>query len=133
MTQPIPIPCVPVSWGELIDKITILEIKLARLRATDALANARTEHDALAAALTPLGAFPAELERLRADLVTVNTRLWDIEDAIREHEARSDFGAGFIALARSVYRENDMRGQLKREISTLLGSAIVEEKQYAAY
>lgn len=133
MTQPIPIPCVPVSWGELIDKITILEIKLARLRATDALANARTEHDALAAALAPLGAFPAELERLRADLVTVNTRLWDIEDAIREHEARRDFGAGFIALARSVYRENDMRGQLKREISTLLGSAIVEEKQYAAY
>lgn len=133
MTQPIPIPCVPVSWGELIDKITILEIKLARLRATDALANARTEHDALAAALTPLGAFPAELERLRADLVTVNTRLWDIEDAIREHEARNDFGAGFITLARSVYQENDLRGRLKREINTLLGSAIVEEKQYAAY
>jgi hypothetical protein len=133
MTQPIPIPCVPVSWGELIDKIAILEIKLTRLRATDALANARAEYDALVAALAPLGAFPAELERLRAELATVNTRLWDIEDAIREHEARGDFGAGFIALARSVYRENDLRGRLKREINTLLGSAIVEEKQYAAY
>jgi hypothetical protein len=133
MTQPIPVPCVPVSWGELIDKIAILEIKLARLRAPDALANARAEHDALAAALVPLGAFPAELERLRGELVTVNTRLWDIEDAIREHEARGDFGSGFIALARSVYRENDTRGQLKREINLLLGSAIIEEKQYAAY
>jgi hypothetical protein len=133
MTQPIPVPCVPVSWGELIDKIIILEIKLARLRATGALANARAEHDALTAALAPLGVFPAELERLRDELVTVNARLWDIEDAIREHEAQGDFGAGFIALARSVYRENDMRGRLKREINTLLGSAIVEEKQYTAY
>ena len=123
-------PTIPVSWGELADKISILEIKCARMRAPAAVANAARELAALAAVLAPVvDGIAAEC----AALTLVNTRLWDIEDAIREKEAAQDFGAAFVALARSVYRENDERGRIKAAINRVLRSALVEEKQYSAY
>lgn len=125
-------PDAPVSWGELIDKITILEIKSARLSAPEALANVRRELAALEAAAAPL-AGDAELAGLRAELAQVNGVLWDIEDRIREKEAAKDFGVEFVELARSVYRTNDRRAALKREINGLTGSELVEEKSYADY
>jgi hypothetical protein len=128
-----PFPRVPISWGELVDKKTILEIKAERLRAPQAVANARQELALLKEVLRALGPAPADLGRLEADLRAVNRRLWDIEDAIRRKEAQRSFDAGFIDLARSVYRTNDERARLKREISALLGSGIVEEKQYDPY
>ena len=124
-------PIVPVSWGELLDKISILEIKRLRLRAPGAVANA----DAELAALRPVveGVAAVGLQELQNALAAVNQRLWTIEDRIREKEAAGDFGAEFVALARSVYRENDERGRIKRAINTLLGSGLVEEKQYSVY
>jgi hypothetical protein len=126
-------PMVPVSWGELIDKITILEIKRARLRDPNAVANAVRELAALSEAAAVLDPEPIDLAGARAALTAVNTALWDIEDAIREHEAKGDFGPDFVALARSVYQQNDERGRIKRAINVMLGSGFVEEKQYAAY
>ena len=132
-------PIVPVSWGELLDKVAILEIKRQRLRAPAALANTERELTALAPALAalvrePLGlGLGLGLAELRSALAAVNQRLWTIEDRIREKEAQGDFGEAFVALARSVYRENDERGRIKRAINTLLGSGLMEEKQYAAY
>lgn len=126
-------PIVPVSWGELLDKIAILEIKRSRLRAPSAVANAERELAALGPALTALEPAPEGLAELRSALAAVNQRLWTIEDQIREKDAKGDFGPGFVTLARSVYRENDERGRIKRAINTLLGSGLVEEKQYSAY
>ena len=126
-------PVVPVSWGELLDKIAILEIKRLRLRAPEAVANAARELAALSPALTALQPAPAGLAELRAALAAVNQRLWTIEDQIRDCDAKGEFGPGFVALARSVYRENDERGRIKRAINTLLGSELVEEKQYSRY
>jgi hypothetical protein len=124
-------PLVPVAWGELIDKIAILEIKVQRLRRPEARASAARQLAALQAACA--GAASPELDRLATALRRVNLRLWDIEDAIREKEARQDFGPDFVALARSVYRSNDERARLKREIDRLLGSDLTEEKQYTPY
>jgi hypothetical protein len=126
-------PIVPVSWGELLDKIAILEIKRLRLSAPQAVANAERELAALNPCLTMLEPNPAGLPELRTALATVNLRLWEIEDQIREKEAQGDFGEEFVALARSVYRENDERGRIKRTINTLLGSNLMEEKQYSPY
>jgi hypothetical protein len=126
-------PVVPVSWGELLDKATILQIKRARFSSAAALANAERELAALAPALRQLDPAPEGLAEARAALAAVNQRLWVIEDKIREKDAQNDFGAEFIALARSVYRENDERVRIKRAINTLLGSALMEEKQYSAY
>jgi len=122
-------PSIPVSWGELLDKIAILEIKSRHLHAPSARANAATELALLRQAAAPAGNVPELMAALRA----VNTRLWRIEDLIREHEAAGDFGAGFIALARAVYHENDERGRIKQALNQRLGSALVEEKQYSAY
>lgn len=126
-------PRVPVSWGELVDKISILEIKVERLRAPDAVANARRELALLLAVLAAGGALPDELGALRVALGAVNRRLWEIEDDIRAKEASQSFDAAFIALARAVYQTNDERSRIKRAINTLLGSGLVEEKQYVAY
>jgi hypothetical protein len=126
-------PVVPVSWGELLDKIAILEIRRSRLRAPNSVVNVERELAALAVALAALDPAPAGLAELRAALAAVNQRLWTIEDQIREKDAVGDFGPGFVALARSVYRENDERGRIKQAINGLLGSGIVEEKQYSAY
>ena len=126
-------PRVPVSWGELIDKISILEIKAERLRAPAALANAAHELALLRGVLAELAEAPPRLTALRGELAAVNRRLWDIEDAIRRKEASATFDAGFVELARTVYRSNDERSRIKRAINELLGSDIIEEKQYAGY
>ena len=123
-------PLVPVSWGELLDKIAILTIKATRLAALDSRGNVRHE---LALLRQAARAAPRNLPEHQASLLAVNTRLWHIEDRLRRHEATGDFGPAFIALARSVYRENDERGRIKRAINHLLGSTVVEEKQYPAY
>nr|WP_294513521.1 DUF6165 family protein [uncultured Rhodopila sp.] len=123
-------PLIPVSLGELLDKIAILEIKAERLRSPEAVANAGRE---LALLRTAAGAVPLEAAPLRAALLAVNLRLWRIEDEIRAKEAAGDFGPGFIALARSVYHENDERGRIKQALNRMLRSALVEEKQYSAY
>lgn len=121
-------PSVPVSWGELLDKITILAIKRRHLTRPDALANVVREHDLLTAIAAPVLAHVADEV---AELEAVNEGLWAIEDAIREEEAAQRFGPAFVALARSVYRENDRRAAIKRRINDALGSALVEEKSYA--
>ena len=126
-------PRVPISWGELFDKLAILEIKSERLTAEAALANVRTELNELMTVAASIVAGNARLAELRADLKRVNAALWEIEDEIRACEARKDFGERFVALARSVYVTNDERGRIKRDLNTLLGSALFEEKQYTAY
>jgi hypothetical protein len=124
---------VEVSAGELIDKITILELKLEHISDPAKLANVRLEHERLMTTfgeeLEACGALAALTQALKA----VNGELWQIEDDIRAKERAKLFDAEFIALARSVYRMNDRRAALKREINELLRSAIVEEKSYAAY
>ena len=126
-------PHVPVSWGELIDKITILEIKAARLTSATALQNVRNELAQLTEKTLPLGDMAQQVAPLKADLTRVNEALWEIEDKIRDKEAAKAFDAAFIELARSVYVTNDQRAALKRRINQLLASELIEEKGYAAY
>ena len=122
-------PVVPVSWGELIDKITILEIKQERIVAPAARANVMKELRLLSDAAAPVAARDG-VAALKAELRSVNERLWEIEDEIRAKEAKSDFSEGFVRLARSVYKQNDERAALKRELNRLLDSELVEEKSY---
>jgi hypothetical protein len=126
------IPHVPTSWGELIDKITILEIKVERLTAAQARANAARELGLLREIAGPVLA-GAETAALAARLKTLNESLWEIEDRIRDHERSATFDAAFIELARSVYRRNDERGAVKRELNLALGSELIEEKSYKPY
>ena len=124
---------VEIAPGELIDKITILEIKSERIADAGKVKNVRVELDVLAAARDAALAASAELTDLTAQLKQVNEALWEIEDAIRDCERGQDFGPSFIELARSVYHSNDRRAALKRQINELLGSKLIEEKSYAAY
>jgi Flp pilus assembly protein TadD len=121
----------PCSLGELIDKITILRIKAERIREEEKLANVRRELVLLERLAGKDGASGPSIDLLTDRLAAVNARLWDIEDAIRTCERKGDFGPRFIALARSVYGENDVRAALKRAINTLANSALIEEKSYA--
>lgn len=124
----------PVSYGELIDKISILEIKAERIADAAKVANVRRELDALLATWNAHPASRAQpIDDLWAGLRRVNGELWDIEDRIRDKEHAGTFDAGFIELARAVYFTNDERARLKRELNTRLGSALVEEKSYASY
>ncbi|MCY3931293.1 MAG: DUF6165 family protein [Acidobacteria bacterium] len=124
---------VEVSPGELIDKITILEIKTERIADPDKLANVHRELGSLTAARSEALPRSTELDELTAELRRINERLWEIEDDIRDCERKSDFGQRFIDLARAVYRTNDRRAAAKRQINELLGSELVEEKDYADY
>jgi len=128
-----PVPHVPVSWGEVIDKITILEIKLDQIKDPAARANVEAEERALhkicEAELPDLAVLPS----LRTKLKGINQVLWDIEDQIREKERRGEFDADFITLARTIYQTNDKRAAVKREINRVLGSELTEEKSYAPY
>lgn len=124
---------IPVAPGELVDKITILRIKVARIEDPGKRANAAVELRMLEKVQASDVPESRELARLEAGLGLVNEALWEIEDAIRDFERSQDFGAGFVKLARDVYHQNDRRAALKREINMLLGSAIVEEKSYARY
>jgi len=123
-------PMVPVSWGELLDKITILQIKQERIADAAKRANVTAELDALSAIA---GAAMAQAAALLAELKQVNEALWEIEDHIRDKERDGAFDARFIELARAVYVTNDRRAGLKRDINRQLGSALVEEKSYRPY
>ena len=124
---------VPIAPGELIDKITILEIKLERISAQTKLVNIKKELDVLTSAYNESIPISDKLKQLMNELKSVNEDLWDIEDEIRSCERIEDFGDSFIKLARSVYITNDKRMGIKRAINDLLGSEIVEEKSYVAY
>jgi len=124
---------VPVSPGELLDKITILRIKSRRMSDPDKLRNVRLELEALQDTWTRSAYAAADMEADVNALMTVNERLWVIEDDIRDKERAQSFDAEFIRLARAVYVENDERAAIKRRINLKLGSAIVEEKSYSAY
>ncbi|MDE1923189.1 MAG: hypothetical protein KGL92_15780 [Gammaproteobacteria bacterium] len=124
---------VPVSPGELIDKITILEIKALRIADAAKVANVRRELEALSGTWAASAYSAANIEADRAALRAVNERLWKIEDDIRDKERAGCFDAEFIRLARAVYFENDERAAIKRRINTSLGSALIEEKSYSDY
>ena len=124
---------VPVSPGEVIDKITILRIKSARITDAVKLANVRAELEILERTWRESAYGKHDIRADEAALQAVNERLWDIEDRIRDKERARSFDAGFIELARAVYIENDERAAIKKRINTAPGSTIVEEKSYAAY
>lgn len=124
---------VPVSFGELLDKITILEIKSERMADATKLANVRRELAALNATWAAHPASRQDIAALRAALKAVNERLWVIEDDIRLKEKAQAFDAEFVRLARAVYFENDERADLKKRINLALGSTYVEEKSYEDY
>lgn len=124
---------VPISPGELIDKITILRIKAARITDAGKRANVKLELELLERVWQECGLPITQVAADEAALQDVNTRLWDIEDRIRDEERAQRFGPEFIALARSVYVENDERAALKKRINLALGSRIVEEKSYQPY
>lgn len=123
-------PRILVSWGELIDKISILEIKRQRIVAKDAVANVEKELGLLRKIAEPvLGSM--EIAELKSRLGAINRELWNVEIFLRDKEAKGDFGAAFVDLARSVYKINDERMALKTKINLLLKSELVEEKSYA--
>ena len=124
---------VPISPGELLDKITILRIKSARLRDAAKLANVQRELSLLEQTRQRMLPVDPLLSADEAELERVNAALWDIEDRIREHEAQQRFDAGFIELARAVYICNDERAAIKHRINRNLNSAIIEEKSYQPY
>jgi len=124
---------VPVSFGELLDKIAILQIKSERMTDPAKVANVHNELAALERTWMAHPAASQDIARLRADLKAVNERLWVIEDDIRLKEKARAFDDEFIRLARSVYFENDTRARLKKEINLALGSSYVEEKSYEDY
>ena len=124
---------VPVSPGELLEKITILEIKSERMSDVAKLANVRLELSILNATWSASVPSDATIERIHADLKRINEALWEIEDDIRDKERAGEFDEGFIALARAVYVTNDQRAAAKKELNLHLGSDIVEEKSYADY
>ena len=124
---------IEIAPGELIDKITILEIKSIRIADAAKLRNVEHELASLKQSLEQEVTLSDSLNSLSDKLRKVNESLWEIEDKIRICELKQDFGLNFIDLARSVYRTNDLRAQLKRQINDLLGSTIVEEKEYVKY
>lgn len=124
---------IEVAPGEIIDKLTILEIKRERIGDEAKRKNVAHEWDVLTRDLDASVQKTAELDALRAKLKEINLKLWVIEDDIRDCERAKDFGAKFVELARAVYFTNDERAAVKRQINEMLGSAIMEEKSYAAY
>jgi hypothetical protein len=131
MTEPKAPPILaPISIGELIDKITILEIKAERMVDSDQLRNVGVELAMLRALASSAGLDTPEMAAYAQELKSINAALWSIEDEIRELEMHGDFGVRFIALARSVYQTNDRRARTKRQINAAFGSSLVEEKSY---
>jgi hypothetical protein len=121
---------IEVSNGEIIDKLTIIRIKMERIRDTAKLSNLKKEHDILAAASSSI---LGQDDPLYVSLYRVNSDLWEIEDRIREFERRKEFGKEFVAVAREVYRKNDLRSGIKREINLRTSSGLIEEKSYEKY
>ncbi len=124
---------VPISPGELLDKITILRIKSKRMSDAKKLANVRLELQQLEQTWSESGYSKIDIAADMQALQAVNEKLWVIEDDIRDKERTQTFDAGFVRLARAVYFENDERAAIKRRINLALGSALVEEKSYASY
>ena len=124
---------VPVSPGELLDKITILRIKSARIRDAGKLANVRTELEALEQIWNASPYAAVDVASDVSALLAVNERLWTIEDDIRDKERAQTFDGEFVRLARAVYVENDERAAIKRRLNVRLGSTLIEEKSYAEY
>lgn len=124
---------VEVSIGELLDKISILEIKMERINQEEKLQNVRRELNHLRQVRNESVPFNREVEDLFIMLKETNEALWEIEDEIRKCEREKDFGPKFIHLARSVYKQNDLRCHFKRELNDKLGSDLKEEKSYAEY
>ena len=124
---------VPVSPGALLDKITILRIKVARIQDAAKLANVKLELSLLEQIWRDSGAAAHDVALNERALENVNERLWDIEDRIRDKEARQTFDRDFIELARAVYICNDERAAIKKRINLQLGSRLVEEKSYKQY
>jgi hypothetical protein len=121
---------VPISPGELLDKLTILRLKAARIADAEKRANVARELATLEAIWRAEVPQRAELRGEEEALARVNAALWEVEDALREREAAGRFDGEFVALARSVYRHNDERAAIKRRVNLALGSALVEEKSY---
>ena len=126
-------PLIPISWGELFDKITILQIKLENLQEKNALKNVKLEHDQLFSIFNQFFLENTIANELINDLKLINQKLWNIEDLIRDKERNKIFDEKFIELARKVYFTNDERSRIKRNINETFGSEIVEEKSYADY
>jgi hypothetical protein len=124
---------VPVSYGELIDKITILEIKSERISDPEKLVNIRRELQLLEETWGASEAGQQDVEDARRRLKEINEKLWEIEDQIRLKEGSRSFDEAFIQLARDVYYTNDVRAEIKKEINLALGSELVEEKSYQDY
>jgi len=127
---------IEVSNGEIIDKYTILTIKLQEIKDEAKLANVKNEYDSLTPEIEAIYTATADqkaLEELHTDLLNVNKTLWNIEDHIRDCEREKNFGEDFVELARSVYYTNDDRADVKKQINVLTGSDLVEEKSYQEY
>jgi len=124
---------IPISPGELLDKITILQIKAERISDPAKVANVKTELDMLSEVWNKAVEVDAEISALTAELKSVNETLWEIEDDIRDEERNKQFGERFIELARAVYVTNDERANAKKKVNLHLHSAIVEEKSYQDY
>jgi len=130
MKKPFTTPLTPISWGELIDKITILEIKKSNIKLVSALININKELGYLENIVENCDGVTELIAELKQQLLDVNKRLWSVEDDIREKELNQEFDIVFIELARKVYLLNDERSKLKKSINQILKSEIVEEKSY---
>ena len=126
-------PFIPISWGELFDKITILQIKLENLKDKNALKNVKIEYEKLNSIFNEVIFENTIANQLIIDLKLINEKLWNIEDLIRDKERNKVFNKEFIELARKVYITNDKRSRIKRKINETFGSELVEEKSYADY
>lgn len=124
---------IPVSWGELFDKLTILQIKVQRMRDPAKINNVRKELTELEKVLHSAEPLAAAVIEVMDKLRVANSKLWDIEDEIRGCERAKRFDDEFVRLARAVYYTNDDRAALKKRINLLMGSELVEEKSYASY
>ncbi len=123
----------PVSYGEILDKITILEIKQKNITDAEKLKNVAHELNLLTRTWNDHVTASEKLSQLKQQLKEVNQSLWDIEDNIRIKESKKEFDDEFVQIARSVYYENDKRAAVKKEVNLLLGSELVEEKSYEDY
>lgn len=132
MSYPV-IPLLPVSWGEVFDKLTILKIKSKKIDDDVKLVNINKELREIEVVVSLIGGMPEDLNGLVNELQNINECLWDVEDGKRGHERRKVFDQDFIDLARQVYIKNDERAKIKKKINEFLGSGIVEEKSYASY
>jgi len=124
---------IDVSFGELLDKLTILEIKFERIDDEEKIANIKRELEVLTNTWKTSGVDVASVDTERIALKHINESLWDIEDAIRRQEAANSFGTEFVSLARNVYKTNDKRSEVKRLVNEKLGSTLIEEKSYQPY